>query len=230
VTADAFIEIASHLGAALLAGGLIGLERSFNGRPAGFRTHVLVCVASALLMLVTTNQSLWLRVPVETVRTDPTRMAQGIMTGIGFLGAGVIFKEGLIVRGLTTAASIWMTAAIGTLLGIGLYVPAALATAIALFTLAVFRLIESKMPTRYFARGIVRTQRAKMLPEAELRDLLQRHHFSIATMSYQLRDQGDVFEYQLLIRTIDRKHLRSLCNALLETSNVVEFQLTMIAS
>jgi MgtC family len=110
-----------HLLAAAVAGGCIGLERSFHGRPAGFRTHTLVCVASSLLMLVTLYQWQWLPgVPLETIRTDPTRMAQGIMTGIGFLGAGVIFKEGLSVRGLTTAASIWTTAAIGILMGIGL--------------------------------------------------------------------------------------------------------------
>ena len=105
-----------------LIGALIGLERSFHGRPAGFRTHALVCVASALLMLVTVYQNEWMtQVTIDAIRTDPTRMAQGIMTGIGFLGAGVIFKEGLTVRGLTTAASIWMTAAIGILVGIGFW-------------------------------------------------------------------------------------------------------------
>ncbi len=84
-------------------------------------------------MLVTLYQWKWLPgVPMDTVRTDPTRMAQGIMTGIGFLGAGVIFKEGLSVRGLTTAASIWITAAIGILIGVGFYEPAAIATVLTL--------------------------------------------------------------------------------------------------
>ena len=110
---------------ALLIGGMIGFERSFHGRPAGLRTHSLVCVASALLMLVTVFQTGWvMNVPAEAIRADPTRMAQGIMTGIGFLGAGVIFKESPTVRGLTTAASIWVTAAIGILVGIGFYVSA----------------------------------------------------------------------------------------------------------
>src|SRR5437867_11757456 len=73
-------------------------------------------------MLVTVYQNQWMTiVPLDAIRTDPTRMAQGIMTGIGFLGAGVIFKEGLTVRGLTTAASIWTTAAIGILVGIGFW-------------------------------------------------------------------------------------------------------------
>src|SRR5229473_386268 len=100
--------IMGHLVLALVAGGLIGLERSYHGRPAGFRTHTLVCLASTLLMLVAVYESQWFPTSgVDTVRIDPTRMAQGIMTGMGFLGAGVIIKEGASVRGLTTAASLW---------------------------------------------------------------------------------------------------------------------------
>jgi len=126
--------------AAVLVGALIGFERTFHGRPAGFRTHALVCVASSLLMLVTVYQNQWMTiVPLDAIRTDPTRMAQGIMTGIGFLGAGVIFKEGLTVRGLTTAASIWVTAAIGILLGIGFYFAATLGAAATIAILAAFR-------------------------------------------------------------------------------------------
>lgn len=104
-----YITITSHLLVALVAGALIGYERSYQGRPAGFRTHTLVCMASAVLMLLTVFQSTWFLASAEVVRVDPTRMAQGIMTGIGFLGAGVIVKEGATVRGLTTAASIWIT-------------------------------------------------------------------------------------------------------------------------
>src|SRR5881227_1468891 len=137
---------------ALLIGALIGLERSFHGRPAGFRTHSLVCIASALLMLVTVYQNEWMtQVALDAIRTDPTRMAQGIMTGIGFLGAGVIFKEGLTVRGLTTAASIWVTASIGILVGIGFWVPAIVGTAATLLVLAAFRLIEMRLPSEVYA-------------------------------------------------------------------------------
>jgi putative Mg2+ transporter-C (MgtC) family protein len=102
-----YAAITVHLVGAVIAGGVIGLERSFHGRPAGFRTHTLVCLASSLLMLLTYYQLKWLPAALsESMQADPTRMAQGIMTGIGFLGAGVIFREGLTVRGLTTAASI----------------------------------------------------------------------------------------------------------------------------
>src|SRR5919202_4175707 len=142
------LAVITRIAIALLIGGLIGFERTFHGRPAGFRTHSLVCVASALLMLVTVYQSDWMTAtPLEAIRTDPTRMAQGIMTGIGFLGAGVIFKEGLTVRGLTTSASIWVTAAIGILVGIGFYFPAAVGAAATILVLSLFRFIEGRLPS-----------------------------------------------------------------------------------
>src|SRR5437867_1911341 len=84
-------DVSAHLVVALVAGGLIGLERSYHGRPAGFRTHTLVCMASSLLMVVALYQTTWFpNAGSDTVRIDPTRMAQGVMTGIGFLGAGEI--------------------------------------------------------------------------------------------------------------------------------------------
>src|SRR5258705_13470026 len=112
------LEIVFRLVVALLAGAAIGFERSYQGRPAGIRTHALVCTASSLLMLVTAYETRRMHVSSDLVRLDPTRMGQGIMTGIRFLGAGVVFREGLSVRGLTTAASVWMTAAIGILAGL----------------------------------------------------------------------------------------------------------------
>src|SRR6188768_699460 len=151
------LVIIGRLTGALVIGAMIGFERSFHGRPAGFRTHALVCLASALLMLVTVYQLHWMtEVPLDTIRADPTRMAQGIMTGIGFLGAGVIFKEGLTVRGLPTAASIWITAAIGILVGIGFYFPAVMATLLTLGTLSLFRWIEARMPAHSYAHYVVR--------------------------------------------------------------------------
>src|SRR5437762_4987681 len=145
---------------AVVVGALIGFERTFHGRPAGFRTHSLVCVASSLLMLVTVYQNEWMtQVAQDAIRTDPTRMAQGIMTGIGLLGAGVIFKEGLTVRGLTTAASIWVTASIGILIGIGFWFPAILGTIATLAVLSAFRAIENRLPSEFYAHHHLRFKR-----------------------------------------------------------------------
>jgi len=221
------LTILLHLGLALLAGALIGFERTYHGRPAGFRTHALVCTASSLLMLLTLYQwDLLAGVPLETVRVDPTRMAQGIMTGIGFLGAGVIIKEGLTVRGLTTAASIWITAAIGILIGIGFYFPAAVATLLTLGTLSVFRWIEQIMPALYYSRLEIQCRRSTALPEKELRTLIERLGFSIANLSYAQRDDGHRFEYTMIIRTQRRDGTRLLAEALAQHKKVIEYRVT----
>ena len=218
--------IAVHLVGALAAGGIIGLERSFHGRPAGFRTHALVCLASSLLMLLTYFQWKWLPgARIDTVRSDPTRMAQGIMTGIGFLGAGVIFKEGLSIRGLTTAASIWITAAIGILIGVGFYLPAVLATALTLGTLSLFRWIEAKMPTQSYAHHYVRFDRNGAMSEDELRALLMRQGFAIANMSYRVTD-NDSFEYRMVIRTADPANTSRLADVLRQLDSVREFRIS----
>src|SRR5215217_4941191 len=187
------LAVVTRIAVALLIGGMIGFERTFHGRPAGFRTHSLVSVASALLMLVTVYQSDWMTAtPLEAIRTDPTRMAQGIMTGIGFLGAGVIFKEGLTVRGLTTAASIWMTAAIGILVGVGFYLAALVGTVAALLILSGFRVVEMRLPSEFYAHHTLKFAREAVLPEHELRDLIGGHGFTIANLSHRLADDGTI--------------------------------------
>src|SRR3954470_22739150 len=151
------VVIIGRVSGALIIGALIGFERTFHGRPAGFRTHSLVCIASAILMIVTVYQNQWMTlVEHDAIRTDPTRMAQGIMTGIGFLGAGVIFKEGLTVRGLTTAASIWMTGALGILVRAGFYPRAGTGSAATLIVLGVFRTIEARFPSEFYAHHTIR--------------------------------------------------------------------------
>jgi putative Mg2+ transporter-C (MgtC) family protein len=212
--------------AAVAVGALIGLERSFHGRPAGFRTHALVCLASSLLMLVTVYQNEWMTVmPLDAIRTDPTRMAQGIMTGIGFLGAGVIFKEGLTVRGLTTAASIWVTAAIGILVGIGFYLAAVLGASATLAVLAVFRFIELRIPTEFYAQHSLVFERRAVMAEDELRQLIGQHGFTIANLSYRLSAEGKRFEYSMVIRSRDRRNADTLAQHLCRLPEVLEFRI-----
>jgi putative Mg2+ transporter-C (MgtC) family protein len=216
-----------RIGGALIIGAVIGLERSFHGRPAGFRTHALVCMASALLMLVTVYQNQWMtEVALDAIRTDPTRTAQGLMTGIGFLGAGVIFKEGLTVRGLTTAASIWMTASIGILVGIGFWFPAIVGTIATLLVLSAFRLIETRMPSEFYAHHHVRFRREKVMDEADLRALVGRHGFTIANMHSRLIDGGQAFEYRMVIRSRNRESAHMLSKELLGLPDVIEFRIS----
>ena len=219
--------IATHLIAGLAAGGVIGLERTFHGRPAGFRTHALVSLASSLLMMVTLYQGAWFPVmATESVRTDPTRMAQGIMTGIGFLGAGVIFKEGLSVRGLTTAASIWVTAAIGIMMGVGLYRPAIIATLLTLITLSLFRWLETKLPSHEYAHLQLRFELEKVMPEDEIVSFLHRHKFTAANLSYRLLEEPSAFEYRMIIRSSANRAMNSLAMALREVESIRSFRIS----
>jgi putative Mg2+ transporter-C (MgtC) family protein len=123
---------------ASLLGGLIGLERDVHGRAAGLRTHLLVSLGAAVFMVLSEYVA---RVSTGTF-SDPGRIAAQIVTGIGFLGAGAIIKEGVNIRGLTTAACLWTVAAVGMAAGAGLYVLAAVTTAIALVCLIFLKKLE----------------------------------------------------------------------------------------
>ncbi|ARO88085.1 magnesium transporter MgtC [Nitrosospira lacus] len=222
--------ITLNLVGALIAGGIIGFERSLHGHPAGFRTHALVCLASSLLMLVALYEWTWLPgMPPGSVRTDPTRMAQGIMTGIGFLGAGVIFKEGLSIRGLTTAASIWITAGIGILMGIGFYFPAIVGTILTLGILTLFQLIEDRVPLQSYAQYHISFDRNNVMPENEIRNILINHGFAIANTSYRITPTG-LFEYRMDIRTTHPGSASALAEKLRTMEMVREFRISTTGS
>jgi putative Mg2+ transporter-C (MgtC) family protein len=222
------LDIFTHLLVATMAGGLIGLERSYHGRPAGFRTHTLVCLASSLLMLVTMYQAKWFTGALpDTVRIDPTRMAQGVMTGIGFLGAGVIVREGLTVRGLTTAASIWITAAIGILAGVGFYSAVFMGSVLTIGILTVFRQVESRMPLQIYAVNTIVFGRDNCLSETEIRELHVKNGFSVAKISYRLMEKGEQLEYRMTVRTMDSGNIEKLSKTLLGLTSIVEFNISM---
>jgi putative Mg2+ transporter-C (MgtC) family protein len=224
--AQEYLEIVFRIVAALLAGSLIGLERSHRGRPAGFRTHALVCLASSLLMLVTVFESHWMpKTVAANVVLDPTRMAQGIMTGIGFVGAGAIIKEGFTVRGLTTAASIWITAAIGILTGVGFYFAAGIGTVLVLGTLSMFRWIEARLPTETYAIFMVRYKRDSAVSDAGLRELVHSTGFSLHNLSYRLHGDVGQMEYRMVLRTMDVGNGRVLADRLKADPAVLEFRI-----
>ena len=116
------------LGMAVLLGGLIGFEREFNGKPAGLRTNILICLGAAGFTVIASHLGVG-------NSTEAGRMAAGIVTGVGFLGAGALIQEGSGIHGLTTAASIWLVSSIGVACGAGLFHIAGVVTALALFVL-----------------------------------------------------------------------------------------------
>ncbi|BAW80970.1 magnesium transport ATPase MgtC [Candidatus Nitrosoglobus terrae] len=220
-------ELILRLLAALLVGAAIGLERSYHSRPAGFRTCALVCLSTCLLMLITVYETHWLSsAALGHTSMDPTRMAQGIMTGIGFLGAGVIMQDGGSVRGLTTAASILATAAIGILIGIGFYFPAALAALLTLGILSVFKWIETKIPAQSYAYLIVRFAYSDRMPEAEVRHLIAEYGFTMSNLKYWLNGDKEFFEYSMVICTHRASNISRLAEVLGRLKSVKEFHLS----
>ena len=138
-----------RLAVACALGAAIGFEREIRDREAGMRTHLLVSLGSALFTIISAyGYHAFLASGESVVRTDPTRIAAQIVTGIGFLGAGAIIREGLSVRGLTTAATLWVVAAIGMACGAGYYWPAAAATVLTLVALWPLRILAYRLIER----------------------------------------------------------------------------------
>ncbi len=145
-TDEALLRLA--LAAAL--GGAVGVERELREREAGLRTHLLVALGSALFTIVSAyGFHAFLSSGASVVRADPTRIAAQIVTGIGFLGAGAIIRQGFSVRGLTTAATLWVVAAIGLAVGAGYYSGALITTAVVLFSLYPLRIVAYRVIRRY---------------------------------------------------------------------------------
>jgi putative Mg2+ transporter-C (MgtC) family protein len=206
--------------AALLAGALVGLERSYRGRAAGLRTYALVCLGSALLVAAAEKLG-----PVGDP-TSSTRVIQGIVTGIGFLGAGVIVKEGFSVRGLTTAASIWVISAVGVVIGAGYYLLGAIATVLTLALLSILRTIEDRLPSQSFLHCNLSFRCDHISDEDWLRKLVAEHGFSITDLSYRLDRRTDSFEYKFVMWSVHRNSSRNLARALLALPNVAAFRMS----
>jgi putative Mg2+ transporter-C (MgtC) family protein len=149
------IVIRLLLGAAI--GGLIGFEREIHGRAAGFRTQLIVCVAAVLIMIISENYYHYMQGLDQSLRIDPARIASSALVGIGFLGAGVIIKSGFSIRGLTTAASIWIVSAVGLAIGAGLYFEGAVTAVITIIALMTLRMIERKIKVLRYNRITVST-------------------------------------------------------------------------
>jgi len=152
-----FWEVATRLVLAIVLGGVIGYQREVAEKPAGLRTHVLVCLGSALLMIISTEP--FLAIPYA----DITRIASSVVTGIGFLGAGAIIRQGNIVRGLTTAASIWVVSGIGLAVGVGLYLASIVATFLILLTLTALKYIEVRAVSAHRTIQMVALESPKQL-------------------------------------------------------------------
>lgn len=173
---------------ALVLGCLVGYERAYHGRAAGMRTYGLVCMASAALTVIAGYSVNWYgghAVP-SALGGDPTRIIQGIVTGIGFLGAGVIMKEGLSISGLTTAASIWAASAIGVMVGVGFYAAAIMLALLSALCMLGLSKLEARLPQRPAIGITLRFIKNFQADEGELCAFLLTHGFSMATGSVSI--------------------------------------------
>lgn len=188
-----YFSIIIRLLEACLLGGIIGFEREHLHRPAGFRTHILVCVGSALVMI--TSEFIYNKFSMN-VNVDPARLGAQVISGIGFLGAGTIIKEGINVKGLTTAASLWAVSCVGIAVGIGFYSGAFIATVIIFLTLVVIGKVQRKRTSRRNISLCIHTL-VKRGEVRELTNIIEELGVSVLNAEFisSERDGGMILRY-----------------------------------
>jgi len=193
---------------AAILGGIIGWERHRRGRPAGLRTHLLVCIGVTLMMLVL--EHIFVKYQGHghnsVLRIDPARIAAQVVTGIGFLGAGTIMRSRASIRGLTTAASLWVVAGIGLAVGSGFILPAIFTTAIAIMILTLNSLVERKMKrNKYRTIKMLITGQEHFLDD--ITQTLENHSVKLKNYKFKKNIQKNEIEYDLDIQYQDEKTL-----------------------
>ncbi|MGJ4881126.1 MULTISPECIES: MgtC/SapB family protein [unclassified Bradyrhizobium] len=215
-----------HLMGAAAVGLLLGYERTYHGRAAGMRTYALVCVASTLLTAINGFPGSWYGgMAVSPTVSDPTRVIQGLMTGIGFLGAGVIIKDGFTIRGVSTAASIWMTSAIGIIIGIGFYGTALCATALSLAAMTLLGQVEKWLPHQTTLSLSVVYRHGLQPSEAELRECMRAYGFDVLDWCYEYSETKRQFHFELVLQAAGRFETAQMARDLSGAEDVVEFRL-----
>ena len=194
------LDIIIKLLLAAFAGGLVGLEREKHGRPAGLRTNLLVAVGSCVMVIV--SEAFYIKYAMfnteSLLRIDPSRVAAQIVTGVGFLGAGVILKEGASVRGLTTAASLWAVSGLGMAFGMGFYSLGGIATLLVLISLSFLKRLDPIIrKDRFLTLTVTAVNREGLLEE--LQGIFTSRKLLVSDLSSSLDlDEGELF-YQMVI-------------------------------
>jgi putative Mg2+ transporter-C (MgtC) family protein len=213
-------EIVARVVLAAALGGAIGLERELREREAGLRTHLLVSVGAALFTMVSAYAwTDWHFSNRSGVVFDPTRIAAQVVSGIGFLGAGAIIRQGLSVRGLTTAATLWVVAAIGMASGVGYYEAAVVTTALVLVSLWPLRLLAYRMSIRFRPEeGRLAVELPSGASAVSVLDAVERAGANVTGLEFQ--DEGDRRRVDLRIRLGTERTAAELIDALTEAEAV----------
>ncbi len=201
------LVILLHLGGALLLGLAVGYERSYHGRAAGMRTYGLVCMASTALTIVGGYPGFWYGGSGAALMSaaDPTRIIQGIVTGIGFLGAGVIMREGFNISGLTTAASIWTSSVIGILVGVGFYLSAMGLALMSALIMIYLSKIEAWLPSRHAVAITMKFKREFVPHEDGLRKIALERGYAIAGGSLTIGSHEGQQEWRFVALALSKK-------------------------
>lgn len=200
------LEASVRLLVAAILGALIGIEREHHGRSAGFRTQMLVALGSALAMIVSLSFAREFAGAGQTpgVSVDPARVAVAVMSGIGFLGAGAIVRYGVNIRGLTTAASLWCTAAVGLACGFGLYIVAGVATGLALIILLVLAKLNSVLQTQRYKSVTVTVCSSGQDNVTRFKELLAKQGVTLIDYEYENDFEKGVETLTLHVRIASR--------------------------
>ncbi len=211
----------------LLLGTIVGYERSYHGRAAGIRTYGLVCMASSGLTAIVGFPHFWYggAFPLG-VMTDPTRVIQGIVTGIGFLGAGVIMKEGFNISGLSTAASIWTSSVIGVICGSGFYLAAIMITLVASASMILGGWIENLLPSRHAAAVILTFEQGCSPSEQDLKMMAASLGYRLAEGSTSIYFKDGCTEWHVIFLATTSKQVSipNLANGLSQHKGLHAYQ------
>ena len=191
-------QVIFRLVLASVLSGIIGFEREFHGRAAGFRTHILLCIGSVLVMLTSIHM---FDVYAGKVPCDPGRIAAGVVTGIGFLGAGTIMRFKASVRGLTTAASLWVVSGIGLAVGSGLYLAAIVTTALTLIALWVFSRMEHSLIRKDWYKVLAVDLTPGMESLRGIREVLANYESEVKDFEIEKSESGFVVRLSLKLAT-----------------------------
>lgn len=211
VPLQANILIAVNLLGALLLGMLVGYERAYQGRAAGMRTYGLICMASCALTIFVGYSSAWFGGAGSPTAPDPTRVVQGIVSGLGFLCAGVIMKDGRSIDGLTTAASMWAAAVMGILIGVGFYAAALTLAALALLSMTIGLAVQRRLPMKE-TLGVELQFKPGAVPDESVvvaRALEKGYVAQMSRLAIAIEDSRIVWRFSLEAARTQQKRSRS---------------------
>jgi putative Mg2+ transporter-C (MgtC) family protein len=218
---------------AVLVGGLVGLEREFHGRPAGVRTHILVCLTATLLIFASRQIPLdsFDETGVARIVLDPNRLGAGIVTGIGFLGAATVIRAGDLIRGITTGATVWSVAGLGVVIGQGEYALALAGAAVVLIVLGGLDRLTRKIAPVIYRRLTVRGHRSELPALAKtVAEILRKHDIRLQDLSGVRGTEHEPFELVFHIRCQNKMQAPEMLELIASQRGVDSVEWSQISS